>query len=163
MQVRPWLKRALRAPIVVYDVGAGRLFGHRFLLLTHRGRRSGRRYRTMLEVLSWDPAKREAVVMSGLGRHSDWYRNVLADGAEEIRISRLRFHPTARALEVEEAVPILAAYERRNRIAAPLVRAILSRLAGFPYDGSEAARRKLVATLPLVAFQPRSSKAPVSR
>ncbi len=50
----------------------------------------------------------------------------------------------------------MAGYERRNRIAAPIVRFVLSRLAGFRYDGSDAGRRKLVATLPLVAFRPTS-------
>jgi hypothetical protein len=53
-----------------------------------------------------------------------------------------------------DEVGALADYERRNRIAAPLVRAVLSRLAGFRHDGSDAARRRLVRTLPLVAFRP---------
>ncbi|HET9152482.1 MAG TPA: hypothetical protein VFN85_00025 [Solirubrobacterales bacterium] len=62
----PFSRWALRQPVRLYDLGAGRLLGHRFLLLTHRGRRSGRLYRTMLEIVAWDGARREAVVMSGL-------------------------------------------------------------------------------------------------
>jgi deazaflavin-dependent oxidoreductase (nitroreductase family) len=147
------LKRALRAPLVIYDVGADRLFGHRFLLLTHRGRRSGRRYRTMLEVVSWDRGLREAVVMSGFGRRAGWYLNVLAGGAEEIRIGGTAFRPQMRQLDTDEAVSVLAAYEHRNRFVAPLVRLVLSRLSGLRYDGSAAARRRLVERLPLVAFR----------
>lgn len=31
------LGRLLRAPVVLYELGAGPLLGHRFLLLVHRG------------------------------------------------------------------------------------------------------------------------------
>jgi hypothetical protein len=108
----------------------------------------------MLEVVDWDSSTDEAVVMSGFGARSNWYLNVLADGAEEIEIAGRRFRPEVRPLEEDEAVRVMAGYERRNRIAAPIVRFVLSRLAGFRYDGSEAARRKLVEALPLVAFRP---------
>jgi hypothetical protein len=47
----PVLRRLLRAPSLLYDWHAGWLLGRRFLRLTHRGRRSGRRYRTVLEVV----------------------------------------------------------------------------------------------------------------
>jgi deazaflavin-dependent oxidoreductase (nitroreductase family) len=153
MRLSPWLRRALRAPTGLYAIGVGRLFGRRFLLLTHRGRRSGRCYRTMLEVVQWSPRTHEAVAMSGFGPKSNWYLNVLADGAEEVQIGGERFQPQVRRLDTDEAVEVLAGYEWRNRLLAPVVRTILSRLAGFAYDGSEAARRKLVEALPLVAFR----------
>ena len=92
--------------------------------------------------------------MSGFGHRSQWYRNVLAGQAVEVQVARRRFLPAVRPLGVEEAVGVLADYERRNRLAVPLVRAVLSKLAGFRYDGSDAARRRLVDALPLVAFRP---------
>jgi deazaflavin-dependent oxidoreductase (nitroreductase family) len=142
--------------VALYSARAGWLLGHRFLLVRHRGRRSHRLYGTVLEVAEWRPAAREAVVMSGFGHRSEWYRNVLAGQAVEVQIARLRFTPTVRPLGSDEAVGVLADYERRNRLAAPLVRAVLSKLAGFRYDGSDAARRRLVHTLPLVAFRSRA-------
>jgi deazaflavin-dependent oxidoreductase (nitroreductase family) len=142
--------------VALYSARAGWLLGHRFLLLRHRGRRSHRLYGTVLEVVEWRPAAREAVVMSGFGHRSEWYRNVLAGQAVEVQIARLRFTPSVRPLGSGEAVGVLADYERRNRLAAPLVRAVLSKLIGFRYDGSDAARRRLVQTLPLVAFRPRA-------
>lgn len=148
----PILSRALRLPLRLYDVGAGRLLGHRFLLLTHRGRRSGELYRTMLEVVRWDPAKREATVVSGFGPHANWRLNVLAGGAVEVRIADLRFTPAVRAVEGVEAVRVLEDYERRNRLARPIVRKVLSRLAGFRYDGSAEARERLVEALPLLGL-----------
>jgi hypothetical protein len=111
----------------------------------------------MLEVVRWDPDKREATVMSGFGPRSNWLLNVLAGGAVEVLIAATRFEPTARSLEREEAVLVLADYERRNRLTGPIVRAVLSRLAGFRYDGSAEARDRLVEALPLLAFSPRDS------
>jgi deazaflavin-dependent oxidoreductase (nitroreductase family) len=149
----PILKRALALPAALYGIGAGWLLGHRFLLLVHRGRRTGRVYRTVLEVVHWQREPSEAVVMSGFGRDSQWYRNVLAGGAVEIRIGRRRYHPTVRPLPEDEAMAVLAAYERRNRVVVPVIRAVLSRLAGIRYDGSASSRRSVVQALPLVAFR----------
>lgn len=150
------LRWMLRAPVGLYAAHVGWLLGYRFLLLAHRGRRTGRVYRTVLEVIAWDPAAREAVVMSGFGRTSQWYRNVLATDPVEVRIARQRFTPRVRQLDEDEAARALADYEERNRLAARLVRAVLSKLGGFRYDGSESARRRLVQVLALVAFRPRN-------
>jgi deazaflavin-dependent oxidoreductase (nitroreductase family) len=150
----PVLRRLLRAPGRRYDWHAGWLLGRRFLRLTHRGRRSGRRYRTVLEVVGTDRAPGEVVVLAGLGRSADWYRNVLAGQAVEVAIGRRRFRPRHRVLGPEEAVAVLAGYERRNRWVAPLVRLVLSRLVGWRYDGGDDARRRLAGQLPLVAFRP---------
>ncbi|MGN6257575.1 MAG: nitroreductase family deazaflavin-dependent oxidoreductase [Solirubrobacterales bacterium] len=148
----PLLRRLLRAPTLLYRLGMGPLLGHRFLLLRHRGRHSGRAHLTMLEVLSWDPTQKEAVVMSGWGARSDWYLNVLAGGAEEVQIGRRRFHPVTRALQADDAAETIERYEEQHRLAAPLFRRGLSRLAKFRYDGSPEMRLRLVAALPLVAF-----------
>ena len=110
----------------------------------------------MLEVVDWDPDGREAIVMSGFGANANWRLNVLAGGAVEVQIAGLSFEPRIRSPELEEAVGVLADYERRNRMASPIVRAALSRLAGFRYDGSAESRHRLIEALPLVAFTPRS-------
>jgi deazaflavin-dependent oxidoreductase (nitroreductase family) len=149
------VRRLLRAPNALFRWGLGPLFGHRFLQLTHRGRRTGRLHEVVLEVVEWRAADREAIVMSGLGRDAQWYRNVQAGGAVEVRIGRARWAPAVRVLEPAEAAAAFAGYERRNRWAAPIVRRVISRLAGFDYDGSPAARERLVAELPLVGFRAR--------
>lgn len=148
------LRLALKLPVVVYRLHLGFLLGERFLLLEHRGRRSGRLYRTVLEVVGFDDG--EAVVMSGWGRRAGWYRNVTAGGAFGVQVGRHRFAPEVRVLDVEEAAAALAGYERRNRIVAPVIRRVLSRLAGFRYDGSPQARLRIVQALPLVGFRPRA-------
>jgi hypothetical protein len=104
-------------------------------------------------VVRWDGQRGEAVVMSGWGRKASWFRNVEAGGAVEVQLGRERFAPEVRVLEPEEAAAVLADYERRNRLAGPVVRAVLSRLAGFRYDGSADGRRRVVEQLPLVGFR----------
>jgi deazaflavin-dependent oxidoreductase (nitroreductase family) len=151
--------RALRwlfgLPVWLYRLHAGWLLGHRFLLLTHVGRRTGSAYCTVLEVLEWHSVSGEAVVVSGFGTRAQWYRNVLAGGAAEVQIARSRFRARARLLDIDEAKQVLLRYERRNRIVGALARLLLSRLVGFPYDGSAAARRRALEVLPMLAFAPR--------
>ena len=152
--LRPSLIRALRTPAVLYDWNLGWLLGRRFLRLTHRGRRSGRCYRMMLEVIGNDRARHEVFVMVGLGRGAQWYRNVIAGGAVELAIGSERFRPDYRELAPAEAAAILAGYERRNWLLAPIVRAVSSRLVGWRYDGSPRARERLVSERPILAFRP---------
>ncbi len=151
----PLLRAALRAPGLLYRVQLGGVLGHRFLLLVHRGRKSGLVHETVLEVVRYDPVRDESTVVSGWGRRSQWFRNIQAEPALEVRTAGRRFVPDQRVLDEDEAMEAIAGYERRNRLIEPIVRRVLSRLAGFPYDGTEDARRRLVRELPLVAFRPR--------
>jgi deazaflavin-dependent oxidoreductase (nitroreductase family) len=154
--IRPWLIRALRAPNGLFDWNLGWLLGRRFLRLTHRGRRSGRCYRTMLEVIDSDRARHEVFVIAGLGRRAQWYRNVIAGGAVELAIGSEGFRPDYRELAPAEAAVVLDGYEGRNRLLAPIGRAVLSQLVGWRYDGSPRARERLVNELPILAFRPAS-------
>jgi deazaflavin-dependent oxidoreductase (nitroreductase family) len=145
-------RRLFRAPTLLYRRRLGWLLGHRFLLLEHRGRRSGRRYETVLEVLSWNPDG-EIVVVSGWGREADWYRNIRVLPEVTVTVAARRFPATHRVLPPEEAAGVLADYEHRNRYLRPVVHWVLSRLVGWRYDGSDRARRRLVDQLPMVAFR----------
>jgi deazaflavin-dependent oxidoreductase (nitroreductase family) len=152
------MRRVLRLPILLYRLKLGWLLGHRFLLLSHVGRRTGLARRTVLEVLRFDPDSSTAVVMAGFGRRSDWYLNLQRRPALEVVIGRRAFRPAHRQLTRDEVVAVMADYERRNRLAAPVVRAVLSRLLGWRYDGSDAARRRLASERPLVALWPDTAR-----
>jgi hypothetical protein len=99
----------------------------------------------------------EAVVMSAFGRNADWLRNIETTPGPEVVIGSQHFIAAHRFLDTEEAIRVIANYERRNWLIAPIIRGVLSRLLGWRYDGSTSARRQLVAQLPLIAFsmQPR--------
>lgn len=152
--MNPVLSRLLKAPAKLYDWRLGWLLGHRFVRLTHRGRKSGRAYQTMLEVLDRDRGTGELMVIAGLGPRADWYRNVCAGSPTEIAVSRERFRADHRLLQPEEAAEVLARYQRHHPLLAPVVRLVLSRLLGWRYDGSPAARLQVAAERPIVGFRP---------
>ncbi|SEF20605.1 deazaflavin-dependent oxidoreductase, nitroreductase family [Amycolatopsis pretoriensis] len=143
-----------RAPIRLYDKGFGWLLGHRFLCLTHLGRKSGRMYRTVLEVVGVKGD--EYVVVAGLGAGADWFRNIQARPPVEVVVGRRRFPAEHRVLGEDEAVAVIAGYEHRNRFVGPVVRFALGKLLGWRYDGSDFARRRMARQLPLVGLRPRS-------
>jgi len=141
-------------PVHPYHAGLGFLFGCRFLLLATTGRRTGQRREAVVEVMRYDHSTREAIVMAGWGARTGWLHNVEAGLAREVRIGRERYVPAYRVLAPGEAAAVLADYERRNRLIAPVVRRVISGLVGWRYDGSPEARRRVVEQLPLVGFRP---------
>lgn len=150
-----WLRRAFGLPQHVYRHGWGWILGYRFLQLTHSGRRTGRPFSTVLEVVRFEARSHEVIVVSGFGAGADWLRNVQANGHARIDVARESFDATFRLVGPEEAMEVFAAYERRNRFARPVVRAALGWMLGWKYDGSEQARRQLTDQLPMIAFRPR--------
>ena len=152
--VPAWLRAALRAPVILYEHDLGSLLGYRFLLLTHTGRRTGATYRTVLEVVRYEPATGEAIVVSGLGPRSDWFRNLRAGGPADVTIRRARHRVSHRVLSPTDAAEVLVAYENHHRWTRPVIRAALSRLVGWRYDGSPGAAKCLAEQLPIVALTP---------
>jgi deazaflavin-dependent oxidoreductase (nitroreductase family) len=145
------LRLAFRLPIYLYRLDLCRLLGHRFLLLVHRGRESSLLRETVLEVLLHDPATRESVVLSAWGEKADWYRNIGATPALEVRTGSQRYVPEQRFLAPEENHAVISDYGRRH----PLAFRVFARVFGYPLDGTEAARREVACSLRLVAFRPR--------
>lgn len=143
------LRYALRLPIYLYRLHLGWLFNH-LLLLTHRGRRSGRRRQTVLEIVHYDPVTRESVVAAAWGNPPEWYRNLQASPALEIQIGRERYRPLQRVLGPAEEAAVLRDYVQRQPWALP----ILARLVGVPGGDSETVFKAFVTAIPMVAFRP---------
>ncbi len=146
------LRLVFRLPTYLYRYRFGWLLGHRFLLLTHRGRKTGRVHQTVLEVIAYDSATRESIVLSGWGERADWYRNIKSSPALEVQSGRQRYVPSQRFLAPEESHARISDYARRH----PLAFRFLVKAFGFgyPLDGTEATRRRLAEYLRLVAFRP---------
>ena len=149
------LRYFFRAPVYLYRWRLGWLLGHRLLLLTHIGRRTGLRRQTVLEVVEYRKEIPEAVVVSGFGPDSHWLRNIEAMSGEEITVGSQHFIALHRFLGEEEATKVIRDYERRNRVMTPIVRRGLTWLLGWQYHGAEGDRLRLVRQLPLIAFRPR--------
>ena len=142
---------AFRLPIYLCRLNLGWLLVHRFLLLIHQGRKSSLLRETVLEALLYYPATKESVVLSGWGEKGDWYRNIEATPALEVRTGGERYVPEQRFLAPEENHAVLADYRRRH----PLAFQIFARVFGYPLGGTEATRREFASSLRLVAFCPR--------
>ena len=108
---------AFRLPIYLYRLKLGWSLGHRFLLLIHRGRKSGLLHQTVLEVIRYNPAAEESVVLSARGEKADWYRNIDASPALEVRTGRERYVPKQRFLAPEENHAVILEYARRHPLA----------------------------------------------
>lgn len=148
----PLLRFAFNAPAGLYRVGLGRLLGRRFLALTHRGRKSGRLYDTILEVAVFDPATDESVVVSAYGNGADWYRNLQAGSAVRVRTGKLDYPPEHRFLAPEEATATAAEFCRLHPWEAKLAPRVLPAIGAGPTDATDPVQ--MLAALPMVAFRP---------
>jgi deazaflavin-dependent oxidoreductase (nitroreductase family) len=140
----------MRLPRPLYRHGLGRLLGHTFLLIAHRGRVSGKRRETVAMALSFDAVRREVVVCSAWGANTEWIRNLRSAPALEIRIGGDSFVPEQRFLSEDEAVAVAVAFGRRH----PRRLRFLARVLGWGDLGTEPAVRELVRSRPFVAFRP---------
>lgn len=145
------LKLAFKVPTLIYRVGLGRLLGRRFLLLIHRGRKSGLERRVVLEVIEDETDPAAVAVLSGWGERSQWFRNLRAAPPVAIQIGGERWlGPRCEILEPDRAVEAVEGYRRTH----PLLMWLLDRFFGWPRNASEETRRQLARELCVVAFRP---------
>lgn len=138
-------------PRLLYRLHLGWLLGRHFLMLTHQGRKSGKPHETVLEVVRYDPRTRESVVLSAYGDRSDWYRNIQARPALQVRTGSERYAPLQRRLDPDETYAALAAYRRRY---GPLLTRFL-RYMGYAYTGKDDELRAIAGQAHAMAFRPR--------
>ncbi len=138
-----------RWPILVYRLHLGWLMGHNFMLVSHRGRRSGKVRQTGVMVLRYDARTREAIVAAG-SRSADWYRNIQAAPAVEIAIGSERYRPAQRLLETGEIAAALA----WSRLHHPVSAWVQSKFFGWPWGSTEETLHGIAQSLGGVAFSP---------
>jgi deazaflavin-dependent oxidoreductase (nitroreductase family) len=83
-------------------------------LLGHRGHKSGLLRETLLEMILYNPATGESIVLSAWGEEADWYRNMEVTPALEARTASERCVPEQRLLVPEENHAVLTGYRRRH-------------------------------------------------
>ena len=141
---------AMRLPRPLYHHGLGRLLGHTFLLITHQGRKTGKRRETVAMALTYRPDSEETVVCSAWGSNTEWIRNLRAHPALRIQIGRESYSPQQRFLSEDEAVA--AALEFRHRHPGRL--RLFATILGWGDLSTETAVRELVRNRPFVSFRP---------
>jgi deazaflavin-dependent oxidoreductase (nitroreductase family) len=139
----------MRMPLRLYRRGWGRLLGHTFLLITHEGRKTGKRRETVAMALTYDSQAHEAIVCSAWGPNTDWIRNIRVRPALQIQIGRESFTPEQRFLSEDESVAVAIAFRRCH----PWRLRILAAILGWGDLSSEAAVRDFVRSRPFVSFR----------
>ena len=145
------LRVLLHVPVWLYRLRLGFLLGHRFLLLTHIGRKSGLPRQTVLEVVRYDAATNACVIASGWGETSDWLRNILKTPEVRITIGLRQFAARAVRLSLEEGQQELLDFSRRHPMAFRKLAA--RKLPSVPKDEAETCRA-LAPVIPLFALRP---------
>ncbi len=148
----PLLRWFLRAPIALYGIGLGGLLGQRFLLLHHKGAKTGLPRKNVLEVVDHDRQTDTYYVAVGFGPHSHWFKNLQRHPDTRIEVGSRKLEVHARALSAEQGGELMARYAQRNPKAARG----LAKFMGFEVDGSEADYRQLAGLgLQFVALEQR--------
>lgn len=142
------LKWILKVPGWMFRAKLGFLFGDRFLLISHVGRKSGNTHHTPLEVVVHDRESGEYVVCSGTGPQSDWFLNISQHPVTAVQVGNTTWTPEQRILTSEEAARRFEEYER----AHPKTAVRLLRSMGRSYDGTDADRVRMMAEIPMVSF-----------
>jgi deazaflavin-dependent oxidoreductase (nitroreductase family) len=94
-----------------------------WVVVCHRGRRSGRLYRT--PVNAYKRGRTLAIVIL-YGEHSDWVQNVLAGGAQVVRAGRTYDMTAPRVVGLDEADAVAPAARLVGRLSQKLLVAQLS-------------------------------------
>jgi deazaflavin-dependent oxidoreductase (nitroreductase family) len=141
---------AMRLPRPLYHRGFGWLLGHTFLLITHEGRKTGKRRETVAMALTYNADTQRTVVCSVWGPTTEWTRNLRARPALQIQIGRETYIPAQHFLSEDEAVAVGIEFRQRHPWRLRLFAAIL----GWGDLSSEAGVREFVRNRPFVSFRP---------
>lgn len=111
-------------PTAVFKLRLGRLFGGRFAMVTHRGRKSGRPRTVILETADGDVASGRLVYIVAFGKRAQWYKNLEAAPAISIEIAgKVYAEPRHEFLDPEGTERAIGGYwERYPRLARFLAR-----------------------------------------
>ena len=136
----------VRAPIWLFRVRLGFLFGHRLLMLEHVGRKSRLTRYVALEVVA--RVGDEYTVAAGFGERAQWLRNLEAHPHAHISVgTRVRMPVVAHRLTADQAADVLRRYQAKYPRAWAKLSPVFEQTLGEPVGESGAA-------LPLVRFVP---------
>ncbi len=113
------------------------------IVLVHRGRKSGRLYKTPVEILVDDSERSELVVSPMWGRDSDWYRNVVAGGLVEAHVRGEERRVEWRELDEAERRAAIKAYREAHPFYSRMILRMLVRVNRFEGEPEEAVVREL--------------------
>jgi deazaflavin-dependent oxidoreductase (nitroreductase family) len=127
-QLRQAFKRLNKFMVTLWRLGLGKWVNFwpagigRIMVITHTGRKSGRRYRTPVNYAIVD---QEVYCITGFGAKSDWYRNLLARPEVEVWLPDGWWQGIAEDVsEAENRLAAIRAVMIASGFAAPLFEGI---------------------------------------
>jgi deazaflavin-dependent oxidoreductase (nitroreductase family) len=111
--------------------------------LVHRGRKSGKLYKTPLSILAEDRERDEIFVSPMWSRDTDWYRNVVAGGLVEIHVRGETRQVVWRELDEAEGRARAEAFREGHPFYSRIIVRRLARLNRLEGDPEEAVVRNL--------------------
>jgi deazaflavin-dependent oxidoreductase (nitroreductase family) len=125
-----WMLQALSPPPVI--------------VLVHRGRNSGRIFKTPIEIMAGDLEGGDFVIAPMWGRSSDWYRNVVAGGLVEVHVRGETLQTEWRELLDEaERRAAWGAYREAHPIYGRIILWTVARVNVLEGDPKQAVLREL--------------------
>ena len=140
-----------RFPILFYKLGLGFMMGKRFLILTHKGRNSGKQRNVVLEVVKYDELSGNYYIASGWGERSNWYRNILIHPLVSVKVGNKKFNAMAKKLSTDEASRIFFEYAQLHPRAFAI---ITNRLMGESMEPTFDVVKAFAGQIPIFSLTP---------
>jgi deazaflavin-dependent oxidoreductase (nitroreductase family) len=146
------MKFLFKIPVWLHRIGLGgweKLIGAQWMLITHTGRRSGKQYRSMVDVMDYDRSTDTYYIEAAYGTRADWYRNIQANPVFEARVGRRSFNARAVSLTSESTADMLLKFYREKPVYTRSVMAMV----GLRFTGEDDLRA-IASKLLLLAVTP---------
>jgi deazaflavin-dependent oxidoreductase (nitroreductase family) len=122
-----WRKWMFKAPLNLWRLGLGPVLGQYLLVLTHKGRKSGRIYHTMVE---YHELNENIYIPVAFGPQTDWYQNISAHPQVTVQTANGSESRTAvRVTDDQEILDVFAYFLKRD---PPLTKIYLKTLGIEP-------------------------------
>jgi deazaflavin-dependent oxidoreductase (nitroreductase family) len=139
----------LRFPIWLYRFRLGWLFGNRFLMFRHIGRKSGLPRYTVVEVVQHDPTTNTYIIASGWGEKADWLQNIQKEPTVQLYVGRRQWPARATRLSTNDGAAALKDYAQRHPAS---FRQLTKMMIGQELAGDEAGCQQLAQVVPVVTL-----------
>ena len=146
------LKFFFKVPVWMHKIGFGgweKLIGAEWMLITTRGRKSGKPRDAMVDVMDYDAASDTYYIEAAYGERADWYKNMQVNPVFEARVGRRKFSATATPLSNEGAGELMVKFFRKK----PAYTRSVMAMVGMKFEGEEELR-VLGSKLTLLAVKP---------
>ena len=146
------LKFFFKVPLLMHEIGFGgweRLIGAQWMLITTIGRKTGKRRKTMVDVMDYDESNDTYYIEAAHGARADWYKNIQNNPVFEAQVGHRKFKARAGALTTEGAAELLVRFYRQK----PAYTRSVMAMAGMKFK-DETELRELGKNLTLLAVKP---------